>query len=362
MHGENMLQIVEFVCDSNDTDLCSKARNAFEIAGLMISKVFIFNTPIFVNASFTDFCKTFNICRNSPNNVPIGGAKPARQILMRDDDGVERFYPQALVKQYRLQKHPQFASYDIKADFNSIASWWFEDDGKPIQGHQRDFVEIILHEYFHGLGFKSNWDDWINSQPNLQALFPLPVFRLESQNSSLLIFDGFKESVFDKYVILLSNGQNISEINAQLNLFAGGPGAKFQNKSDFESQFYNSTQYNQIAKQMFINAQTDKSMGFLPHNKKKHAIILETSLVPYIRGSSISHVDQKTYENTSDFLMKYSINWLETLNRDMSKGGHFSGGPIGPLLRSIMETIGYATTRHPHPYRATLVAFEQLIF
>ncbi|CAG8522373.1 9229_t:CDS:2, partial [Dentiscutata erythropus] len=339
MFEENKLQIVEFVCDSNDTDLCGKARNAFEIAGLIITKAFIFHIPVLVNVSFTNFCKTLNVCGDE---APIGGAKSARHILMRDDDGIDRLYPQALVKQYKLQPHPQFAPYDIKADFNSAASWWFKSDGKPIQGQQKDLVEIILHEYFHGLGFKSNWDDWTDPQTSLQALSPLPLFRLDSQNSSSLIFDGFKESAFDKYLILRSSGQNISEFNTQLNFFAGGPGAKFQNKTNFENQFYNSTQYNQIAKPMFINAQTAKSLGFLPHNKKtkKKAVILETSLIPYSRGSSISHVDLKTYENTSDFLMKYSINLLDTLDGDVAKGGNFSGGPIGPLLRSIMETLG----------------------
>ncbi|CAG8660779.1 15098_t:CDS:2, partial [Cetraspora pellucida] len=357
-----MLEIVEFKCDSNNTALCGKVRDAFEVAGLMISKAFKFHAPILVNASFIDFCNNFNVCGKSQDDVPIGGAKPSRYILMKDDDRIERLYPQALVKQYKVKTCPQFAPYDIKADFNSAANWWFKSDGQPIQGKQRDFIEIILHEYFHGLGFRSNWDDWSNSQ----ALYPLPTFRPDPQNSSLLIFDGFRETVFDKYIILLPCGQHISKFNAQLNLFAGGPGARFQNQSDFDLQFRNSTQYNQIAKKMFNISQTAKSLGFLPHHKKtkkskkskkiaKNAVILETSLIPYIRGSSISHVDFKTYVNTSDFLMRYSNNWLDTLDGCVSKGGNFSGGPIGPLLRSIMETLGYATAHYPNPYKATFV-------
>ncbi|CAG8588890.1 15194_t:CDS:2 [Racocetra fulgida] len=276
---KNMLEVVEFKCDSNNTELCGKVRNAFEIAGLIISKAFKFRAPILVNASFVNFCNNFKVCGKSQDDVPIG-----MYILMKDDDGVERLYPQALVKQFKIKKCPQFAPFDIKADFNSAANWWFKSD------------------------------------------------------------------------VLLPSKKHISKFNAQLNLFAGGPGAKFQNKSDFDLQFRNSTQYNEIAKKMFNISQTAKSMGFLPRYKKnaKKAVILETSLIPYIRGSSISHVDFMTYVNTSDFLMRYSNNWLDTLDGCVTKGGKSSYGPIGPRLRSIMESLGYATARHPKPYRPTL--------
>ncbi|PKY60540.1 hypothetical protein RhiirA4_484365, partial [Rhizophagus irregularis] len=85
----------------------------------------------------------------------------AREILLLNDDGLSRYYPQSLVKQYQFKKHSEFAPIDIIATFNSIVNWHFPSDSDiPIQPKQFNMLYIILHELMHGLGFTSNWQNW----------------------------------------------------------------------------------------------------------------------------------------------------------------------------------------------------------
>ena len=93
-----------------------------------------------------------------------------------------------------------------------------------------------------------------------------------------------------------------------------------------------------------MSATTHFSLGFLvlPNNANNanEAIILETTLNPFKTGSSLGHVDFKTYVNTSDFLMTYKQDSGMTLDDYMSIGGNYTGGPIGPKLRQILATMG----------------------
>lgn len=47
--------------------------------------------------------------------------------------------------------------YDIVAQFNSTADWYFETSGIPDPG-EFDFITVVLHELGHGLGFTSTFE------------------------------------------------------------------------------------------------------------------------------------------------------------------------------------------------------------
>ncbi|RUO96404.1 hypothetical protein BC936DRAFT_142097 [Jimgerdemannia flammicorona] len=404
-NGSDYFQI-DFTCGA-DSALCLKARNAFKKAGEIISGVVLFSEPINVNASFFHFCQQINDCGNNnfitlvPSAPPlpcppsvlrnflspwnflyfhvanmylevyidlhhfhfqheeshylllyIGGSYPARTVPIQDSDGIGRFYPQGLVKQLNLKNPPKYGLYDITSMFNADAPFYFTEDGQ-ITNTQSDFLFVILHEFMHGLGFYSNWNDYINQVP--QALTP-DVTPLDTGDPTVNInpyaqmtFAGFYESVFDRYMVTLPDLTYTSQITRALNAFNGGIGTKYAGFDVFFSYLVKSPQY-QKAQQMYKTSVTAYDLGFLPANGTtfQDAIILETSLNPFSEGSSISHVDYRHYTNTSDFLMRYMQDRGVTLQDAVTRGG---GGPIGPRLLQVLESLGYATINNPNPSR-----------
>lgn len=113
-------------------------------------KIIEFYTPISVNVSATDFCAEYGACNSTASvDIILGGAVPARTFPLIDDDGVVRYYPQAVVRQmYFPPGHaPQSAPYDIVMEFNSKANFWFQSSNtSTIQPDQYDFLTIAIHE------------------------------------------------------------------------------------------------------------------------------------------------------------------------------------------------------------------------
>ncbi|CAG8487377.1 15954_t:CDS:2 [Racocetra persica] len=343
---KNMFDVT-FTCGVKNAVLCNKVKKTFETAGNIISSTLILNSPITLNASFVDFCVVMGECGGKTGLVTLGGASPARTIPLQDDDGLVRLYPQALVKQFQFNIHPEYGPYDILAMFNSAGTnFWFDGDGK-IKPDQQDFLYVVLHEMIHGLGLASNWGDYINDD-NPTAI--TPDLSLVTDDDSKLKFNGFMESAFDKYIIYLSSGRKTSEVTDKLNKFPGGTDAKFSNMKEFKAKFKASPQY-ELALDMMKTMTTPYSLGFLPHDSTEsaQAIILETNLNPYCQGSSVSHVDFNTYNNTCDFLMKYLADHGATMRTITTSRGCTDA--IGPELILILETMGYATSNNPNPYK-----------
>ncbi|RHZ70575.1 hypothetical protein Glove_269g55 [Diversispora epigaea] len=341
--NKNMFEISDFRCTSKVSDECEKVKNTFETAGQIISDAFYFNTPVLVNVSFFSFCDELKDCPNT--TVHLGAASPKRSILMGDDDDLNRFYPQALVKQFNLESHPEFLPSDITANFNTDVKWYF--GGKdPIKKNELELLSIVLHELIHGLGFRSNWGPWVGAE----GVIPYPIFTDGSNKT--LIFNGFIEYCFDKYLIHLKsdcNHKSIPLVTKEFNKFAGGPGSKFNTTTEFILELKNSTQYNYYGKKMLDITTTAKDLGF--QTNAEDIVILETSYKLFSQGVSVVHVDQSTYQNSSDFLMKPSFSFGDTLEKIINDFGDSNYGPIGPKLRKVMETLGYESKNNPNPYR-----------
>ncbi|KAK9717292.1 hypothetical protein K7432_006334 [Basidiobolus ranarum] len=276
--------------------------------------------------------------------VIAGSAGPARTIVLTDDDGQKRSFPQALLKQKGLTKHPKFSPYDIIATFNSDVDFWFEGDG-AIKTTQSDFLFVIIHELIHGLGFSSAWMDYINDIP--QSLTPNILI---SNSSDLYVFAGFIENVFDKFLVEYPSLRPLTEVTNTLNSFASGPGTIFHHEEEFSKMFSSSTQSKEASRMLNL-ATTGRTLAFLPKNTTGSStpIILETSLNPYVQGSSISHFDFKTYSNTADFLMRYMEDRGVSLKTSIEKTGDYIGGPVGPQLRLVLQSLGYTINPDPKP-------------
>ncbi|CAJ0911716.1 2208_t:CDS:2 [Entrophospora sp. SA101] len=329
--------IINFECQLPDNKQCDKAKFAFENSGVILTSALSLNTPIIINATFTIF--------DGPIADLIGAAGPFRFMPLKDNDGIERLYPQALVKQFQFDSHPEFSSADIVAQFNSKSPFWFEGD-PPIRKDQIGFQELVLHELLHGLGFISSLDDYIHPVPKIitPEIVGLKYTSDGVDTKSPIKFKGFIEMAFDKYIVFLSDGKLLSNTTAQINqLFTGsGDTTSFANLDAFIKAFSTTPQF-KIGQKMLDVVTKEKTLGFLPHDKSsvKDSVILETSLKPFQHASSISHVDYKTYTNTSEFLMTFLQESGRTLNDSIAIGGNLNAGAIGPQTLSILETLGY---------------------
>ncbi|CAB4394986.1 unnamed protein product [Rhizophagus irregularis] len=316
---ESKIQITEFKCNNATEEICNKVKDTILIAGKIISKTFILKSPIFLSVNYTNLCIVQpDLCKLQGGKVVvIGAAQSAREILLLDDDGLSRYYPQSLVKQYQFKKHPEFAPIDIIATFNSIVNWHFPSDSDiPIQPKQFDMLYIVLHELMHGLGFTSNWQNWFLTGNKNQILITSKPDVVISDNE--VIFDEFKETAFDRHLIFNSNYKNLSPVTVKLNDFAN-PGTKFKNVTDLIQNFLNSKQV-VIAENMNNVSTTFNSLSSYPKSCYTERAILETTLIPF---------------------------------QNVRQTGATS--PIGPKLQAIMECLGYETKRNLTPYRPKLV-------
>ncbi|ORX96138.1 hypothetical protein K493DRAFT_371364 [Basidiobolus meristosporus CBS 931.73] len=335
--------VLSFYCTSH-TEKCEKVKDSFNKAFELITNVITLRHPLTVNASFISFCKELTIGCNEFGVV--GAANPARMLPHQGLDGKVRMYPQALLKQKGLRIHPEYNKDDIIALFNSDINFWFEDDEKPINSTQNDFLFAVIHEMMHGFGVNTDWMDHFNSPASI--LTPMPLF---NQTEDGLIFSGFFESAFDQYLIEFPSLEPLSSHTQALNQ-ATKPGTFYLNEEDFLAALTNSTVY-KLVERMKRLAVTRDSIVFLAKHKQKQKdehIFLETSLKPFIPGSLITHFDYQTYTNTSDFLMRFTQMYGESLLHDIRLGGDYLTGPIGPKLTSLLETLGYEINLNPRPY------------
>ncbi|CAG8451706.1 5472_t:CDS:2, partial [Diversispora eburnea] len=315
--------------------LCNNIKEALNDAGKEISKVLKLKQIIKVNATFTDLF----------DPTLLGNAISARYIPLTSDDKIIRNYPQALVKQFSLSVHPEYDDYDIIASFNTGVNWWFRTDNEIIASDQYDFYAVILHELIHGLGFASCWDNALEAAVNQDTtgLTPDPVINDDNQ------FEGFLETIFDKYVKFIRDDVVSTSIVYTSQLNESIPiGTSFDTVEEFVARVKSSPQWD-YAEFALESATTNDSLTFTPaeNTSYKEVIYLESSLNPYNPGSSVSHLGLR-YQSTPDFLMTYYLNPGDSLEYLIQINGNYSS-PIGPIILSILESIGYETDACPNP-------------
>ena len=301
----NMFQI-KFTCANASPERCSKVLAGFQQAGAIISSALAFRQPVIVDAQFRSF--------GPDRTSTLGSAATTRFHLMTDEDRVDRLYPQSLAKQ--LNPTPRnLADCDIFAEFNADVNFWFQGDG-PIAANQHDFIYVILHELFHGLGFASSWRDYFDQG----ALTPLPQGNGQSRN--------FQEFAFDRFMVETKGGVPLENAARAIS-------GNSRLRPDAESR------------RLFDLAQTSNSLAFV-FPGGQDSVVLETSLQPYKPGSSISHAASSSSRNTPDFLMRFSLEPGITLQDVIAKcasGNPF--GPIGPKLLTVMGALGYPIQSTP---------------
>ncbi|GBB90884.1 hypothetical protein RclHR1_00180022 [Rhizophagus clarus] len=327
---------INFSCQLTNNEVCDKVERAFNMAGDIITYALTLNTPIIVDVKFIVM-----------EQDELGGAAPTRYIsLLDEEDQVERFYPQALVKQIQPQPPTTYtyAESDISAEFNSLVNWHFPDDHGSIGKDQYDILYTILHEFIHGLGFITSWRGLDKPEKELTPYIVTVSGEPAIDPTELPFnFHGFRETIFDKFIITVdSNGmQNrLSSFANELNQF-NTSASQF---TDFYNQFQNSPQYD-AAKKVLAYSTTKNSLIFMPKGSDSitdDGIMLETKINPFQTGSSISHVDSLIYNvGNSDFLMRRQSVAGASLNSLVTKSHNVTGSAIGPKLLNVLSSLGY---------------------
>lgn len=125
-----------------------------------------------------------------------------------------------------------------------------------------------------------------------------------------------------------------STITRQLNQFYDS-NVVFRNLVDMANSWYESNAF-VLAKQIYNSSVSAQNV--LAVIQGDVIVTLETSLSPYSTGSSLCHVDQSIYLNSSDYLMVYTANrgiGITELNQI------YPDGPFGPRLKTVMGALGY---------------------
>ncbi|CAB4399493.1 unnamed protein product [Rhizophagus irregularis] len=352
--------IFAVTCVSNDTIYCGKIIKSFNTIGTLLSSVILFKEPLLVNVTVEQDCMLGEIDCVEDINL-IGNARPGSMVLLADEKGVERYYQQPLAKQFYTNL-PEYDDVDIKVRFPIRSNYWFQGDPLPTYNSTQnlDFLQLALREIVRALGFHSSWGTWFKDQT---IIVPRPL--CDDGNGECSIkgrkvhkkWIGFREYIFDKYLMNLYTGEMLTDKTKDLNKFFETKNIKGRIRN-LEKEFKTSTQYN-IAKEMYELSTTNSTIGFFSWNDidYKDILVLLTNISPFNDDVNLKFVDDILYYNTSDFLMRYRLPFGEILQNEIINGGNYDNstnstdsilyGSIGPKLMRVFETIGYATIDKP---------------
>lgn len=119
---------INFDLDCNaSNDECQGVKATLSKAAEILSTAIHFESTININASYFNFCQILQDCHYDNKLTSIGQAYPTISYIMTDrTDNMTRMYPQTLLKQFtKLSTKPNWAHYDIEAQFNNEVNWYF---------------------------------------------------------------------------------------------------------------------------------------------------------------------------------------------------------------------------------------------
>jgi hypothetical protein len=267
------------------------AREAFDFAVDIWRTHLRSDVPIKIQAIWRNI-------ESEPGSVTLGNAGPTRIVQPRQIDiGEPRtWYSIAQLSAMNGLAYRDFpeldgVDHDITVNINcSFDDWYFGTDASVPSG-RTDFITVVLHEIGHGIGFigsvSANNDaasgGWGTPENNpIPYIYDRPVV------------DGDFTSILNETVYPNPSGMIYSAVT-------GRRGGLF-----FEGEDTNNT---------LIEEEADRAKLYTPH--------------PYRAGSSYSHVDQNTFTNTVNALMRPRIDRAMAIHTP------------GPLFCGMLSDMGW---------------------
>jgi Secretion system C-terminal sorting domain len=265
------------------------ARTAYNYAVSILESILPDNTSFTVNASWGPLS----------DNTVLASTGPGTFIDGRSINALDPFayYPVALAGRIAGKNMSLGASGDVIMNVNSNIAWYTGTDGQPVHDTY-DLVTVVLHELCHGIGFFDSF-----SASGTIADYGI--------NSIPAIYDTFVQDL---------NGKFLTDTTAYLN---------------------NSWQ--------LYSTLTSNSVYFKGKVLTSRARLYAPSV--WDPGSSISHLDEDSYQSIPDALMTPFLAKQEAIHSP------------GPVIRAMLGEIGWINTRIIHtPFTDTEKNLTQVNF
>ncbi|KXN70829.1 hypothetical protein CONCODRAFT_6533 [Conidiobolus coronatus NRRL 28638] len=321
--------VIRLDCNA-DKKVCGKVRDAFNKAKLILEDIIEFKEPIIIDAKFRSECEGRIECieEEEREGLILGAATPGGFVSLVDKDGVNRLFPKALAKQLDLDGplYLDSGDFDILAEFNSDADWWFDGDAK-MTSSQYDFFSTIAHELIHGLGFASSLNTYLDSDPSI--ISPCMLEKFDSDGETI-----FLPFVLDRLIVTSKDKKSIES------LFTDYTKLSIKNSNNNEGkvkQHLKKSVSSTIEK--FSNlTTTPESLSLLLANGE--TLVLNTKDSPFMPGTSVSHVADSKYTGTIEYLMVSRFKGGDVFQL-IDDNPDWDTYPYGPHLVEVLGEIGY---------------------
>lgn len=313
------------------------ARRAFDFAAGVIASHVQIRVPIVVAADWRRFVG------DEADYVGFGRATKL-YYNFPDAPQPDTYYASALANQFAGRRLE--SATDVETSFNSRVSWYFGTDALPSAG-EIDFVTTVIHEVLHGMGFlgtfsldedgNGSWGDEDGEVPPLKRGrihrhdHPHLARNPQALARHLIVDHGRKgRSQSGSGVSRPSSKRAGDESNALPDVLDGlvvnGRGQHLLDTDRFPN--HSRALGRQLTGgDLYWTGQA----GTRANGGERIKLYAPSTWSP---SSSVSHLDDDTYDGTPDALLT-------------AAGETITGVDIGPLGRAILEDLGWTLRESP---------------
>ncbi|KAJ3179744.1 hypothetical protein HDU85_004743 [Gaertneriomyces sp. JEL0708] len=340
---ENAFKII-WQCDATTRpEICDAGLKDFTAATRLIAEKLTINEQIVVQAHFKSFCGGVLDANQCEDANILGAAQSvslfpgailtsAGQTLNSSNTFL---YPQSILKQYPMSAAVKDAlgEVDISAEFNADYTWIYEN--KPFPGYPDgnfSLMNVIIHEVLHGLGFDSAFQLFNSIYPFTSSSIPYiaPILYYTGSKRDPTIRDWMPPMPYDG-LLRTVNGRPITDWAYRIYKFFPGE----SQMSSFIPNFERSGDAFAAARELY---QIFTSSAFATITNPVSNTVSNAQIYtpnPYESGSSIAHVDFRTFAQTPDDIMIPQMSPLvnKTWTQIMAgrPEGLFGGNTMGVL-------------------------------
>ena len=295
---------VTYVSDCSGQPWPDEAIEAFAFAAELWEQHVESTVPIRVRAVWSNFGD-----RPDAENL-LGSAGPTRIVRFNESNGVfaDTWYPVAMasaITEQNIVDDIEGESFDIVANLSCEQPRWHFDTSRVPPAQRIDFATVVLHEIGHGLGFTGSMSVPIDENREVEE--EIGSWGLTPQGATdplPLVFDRFSTDGNANNLIDTIIYGNPSEVlyealtGRAAGVFFDGPNATVTNQ----------------------DANNPAVVGEAPPLFSPN---------PWRAGSSYAHVDQATYTQTANALMRPSVSTGESVHSP------------GPVFCGILSDMGW---------------------